>query len=50
MSLDRTYQEIDGFGVSQAAWSNAIYELEEPARSEIMDLLFTEEGIDLEKT
>lgn len=48
VSLNRTYQEIDGFGVSQAAWSNAIYDMEEPARSEIMDLLFTEEGIDLD--
>ncbi|MEI0737140.1 glycoside hydrolase [Paenibacillus sp. JTLBN-2024] len=33
-------QEIDGFGVSQAGWSDAIYDLQEPVRSEIMDLLF----------
>ncbi|MDR9854194.1 glycoside hydrolase [Paenibacillus sp. VCA1] len=33
-------QEIDGFGVSQAGWSDAIYDLREPARSEVMDLLF----------
>ncbi|MCM3039144.1 hypothetical protein M3201_05465 [Paenibacillus motobuensis] len=41
-------QEIDGFGVSQAGWSGAIYDLQEPARSEIMDLLFTQDqGIGL---
>ncbi|WP_193726869.1 glycoside hydrolase family 30 protein [Paenibacillus guangzhouensis] len=33
-------QDIDGFGVSQAGWSDAIYDLQEPARSQIMDLLF----------
>ncbi|MFU1796532.1 glycoside hydrolase family 30 protein [Paenibacillus azoreducens] len=33
-------QEIDGFGVSQAGWSGAIYDLQEPARSQVMDLLF----------
>ncbi|TYP79028.1 glycoside hydrolase family 30 protein [Paenibacillus methanolicus] len=36
-------QEIDGFGVSQAAWSDAIYDLQEPARSQIMDLLFRQD-------
>ncbi|UVI28501.1 glycoside hydrolase [Paenibacillus spongiae] len=36
-------QEIDGFGVSQAAWSDAIYDLSEPVRSQVMDLLFTQE-------
>lgn len=36
-------QEIDGFGVSQAGWSDAIYDLQEPARSEIMDLLFRDD-------
>ena len=36
-------QEIDGFGVSQADWSGAIYELSEPVRSKIMDLLFDQE-------
>ncbi|OME80231.1 hypothetical protein BK120_20635 [Paenibacillus sp. FSL A5-0031] len=41
-------QEIDGFGVSQAGWSDAIYDLAEPARSEVMDLLFTQDkGIGL---
>lgn len=48
ISLNHTHQEIDGFGVSQAAWSDAIYNLEEPARSQVMDLLFSEEGIDLD--
>jgi len=33
-------QPIDGFGVSQAGWSGAIYDLQEPARSQVMDLLF----------
>ncbi|CAH8768573.1 glycoside hydrolase family 30 protein [Paenibacillus dendritiformis] len=33
-------QEIDGFGVSQAGWSDAIYDLPEPVRSEVMDRLF----------
>ncbi|GIP30346.1 hypothetical protein J23TS9_54760 [Paenibacillus sp. J23TS9] len=33
-------QDIDGFGVSQAGWSDAIYDLQEPARSQVMDLLF----------
>ncbi|GGG12996.1 glycoside hydrolase family 30 protein [Paenibacillus aceti] len=37
-------QEIDGFGVSQAGWSGAIYDLQEPARSQIMDLLFTQDN------
>lgn len=41
-------QEIDGFGVSQADWSNAIYDLNEPERSEVMDHLFREDtGIGL---
>lgn len=40
-------QVIDGFGVSQAGWSSAIYNMQEPARSEIMDLLFTQNGIGL---
>jgi glucuronoarabinoxylan endo-1,4-beta-xylanase len=41
-------QEIDGIGVSQAGWSGAIYDLQEPARSEILDLLFTQDkGIGL---
>ncbi|WP_237391625.1 glycoside hydrolase family 30 protein [Paenibacillus dendrobii] len=34
-------QDIDGFGVSQAGWSDAIYDLQEPVRSQVMDLLFT---------
>ena len=33
-------QEIDGFGVSQADWSHAIYDMQGPVRDEIMDLLF----------
>lgn len=37
-------QEIDGFGVSQAGWSDAIYDLAEPVRSQIMDLLFKQEN------
>lgn len=36
-------QSIDGFGVSQAGWSDAIYDLEEPVRSQIMDLLFKQD-------
>lgn len=36
-------QDIDGFGVSQAAWSDAVYDLQEPVRSHIMDLLFNQE-------
>lgn len=35
-------QKIDGFGVSQASYSHVIYLLPEPTRSEIMDLLFTQ--------
>ncbi|NMM53705.1 glycoside hydrolase family 30 protein [Paenibacillus aquistagni] len=36
-------QDIDGFGVSQAGWSDAVYDLQEPVRSHIMDLLFNQE-------
>lgn len=48
INLGNVKQEIDGFGVSQAAWSDAIYNLSEPARSEVLDLLFSQEGIDLD--
>ncbi|MGL4737853.1 MAG: glycoside hydrolase family 30 protein, partial [Cellulosilyticaceae bacterium] len=48
INWSQTYQSIDGFGVSQAEWSDAIYECPEPARSQIMDLLFTQDGIDLD--
>lgn len=42
LNWNEVKQEIDGFGVSQAGWSDAVYDLQEPARSEVMDLLFTQ--------
>ncbi|WP_113676154.1 glycoside hydrolase family 30 protein [Vallitalea guaymasensis] len=39
-------QEIDGFGFSGADWSHIPYQLQEPERTEVMDLLFNiDDGI-----
>ncbi|MGK9250954.1 glycoside hydrolase family 30 protein [Paenibacillus humicus] len=37
-------QSIDGIGASQAGWSNAVYDLPEPQRSQVMDLLFRQDS------
>lgn len=48
LDLKDTKQVIDGFGVSQAYWSKSIYNLNEPMRTEVLDLLFDAKGIDLD--
>ena len=35
------YQTFDGFGTAMAWWGNIVGELDEPARSEIIDLVFS---------